>query len=176
MNATQTDFHAATLILSAETAADLMTKGVVSIRHGATIREAGAFLVESGISGAPVVDDAGRAIGVISHTDIVRHDSIPRVKSADVSDFYREVDPRCPPLLRGFIYDKRAESVPVSDVMSPVIIQVATDDSALSVIARLLALKIHRLFVADVTGTLVGVVSSFDVLRHLRRPDDKPLE
>jgi len=180
MKAIQTGIHAESLVLRAGTAADLMTKGVVSIRHGVTIREAGAFLVESGISGVPVVDDAGRAVGVISHTDIVRHDSLPAslhgAKTAEVADYYRDVDPRCPPALRGYVYNKRAESAPVSDVMSPVVIQVATDDSAVSVVARLLALKIHRLFVADATGALVGVISTFDVLRCLRRKDDQPLE
>lgn len=176
MNAAQTDIHVSNLVLSAGTAAELMTKGVVSIRHGATIREAGAFLVESGISGAPVVDDAGRAIGVISHTDIVRYDSIPKARPADVADLYRDVDPRCPPGLRGYVYNKISESMPVREVMSPVIIQVSTDDPAISVVAQLLALKIHRLFVADVTGTLVGVISTFDVLRCLRRPNEKPLE
>jgi CBS-domain-containing membrane protein len=173
MNATQTDIHEATLVLQAETAADLMTKGVVSIRDSVIMREAGAFLVENGISGVPVVDDAGRAIGVISHTDIVRHESMPKAKTADVADYYRDVDPRCPPGLRGYVYNKRAESVPVRDVMSPVVIQVSADDSAVAVVAKLLALKIHRLFVADVTGTLVGVISTFDVLRCLRRADEQ---
>jgi CBS domain-containing protein len=176
MNDTQTDFPAATLVLRAETAAELMTKCVVSIRDGATIREAGAFLIENGISGAPVVDEAGRAIGVISHTDIVWHDSMPKAKQSDVAEYYREVDPRCPPGLRDYVYGRRAESVPVRDVMSPVIIQVATDDSAVTVVAKLLALKIHRLFVVDVTEKLLGVISTFDVLRCLRRPDDQPLE
>jgi CBS domain-containing protein len=176
MNKSQTDHHPTNLTLVAETAADLMTKSVVSICHSATIREAGAFLIESGISGAPVIDDAGRAIGVLSHTDIVWHDSMPKAKSADVHDYYREVDPRCPPALRGYVYDKRAASVPVSDVMSPAIIQVASDDSAVTIVAKLLALKIHRLFVVDGTGTLVGVISTFDVLRCLRRPDDPPVK
>lgn len=176
MNPTQSAFHEATLVLRAATAADLMTKGVVSIRHCVTIREAGAFLVENGISGVPVVDDAGRAVGVISHTDIVRHDSLPAsmhgATSAEIADYYRDVDPRCPPALRGYVYNKRAESAPVSDVMSPVVLQVATDDSAVTVVAKLLALKIHRLFVANSAGALVGVVSTFDVLRCLRRTDD----
>jgi predicted transcriptional regulator len=176
MNATQIDFHAATLVLTAETAADLMTKSVVSIRHGATIREAGAFLVENEISGAPVIDDGGRAIGVISHTDIVRHDSTLNAKTTDIADYYRDIDPRCPPGLRGYVYNKCAESVPVSDVMSPVILQVAADDPAVTVVAKLLALKIHRLFVVDGTGTVVGVITTFDVLRCLRRPNDKLLE
>jgi hypothetical protein len=48
MNKSQTDHHSTNLILAAETAADLMTKSVVSICHSATIREAGAFLIENG--------------------------------------------------------------------------------------------------------------------------------
>ena len=53
--------------------------------------------------------------------------------------------------------------------MSPVVIQVSTDEPALSVVAKLLALKVHRLFVADAAGTLLGVISTFDVLRSLHR-------
>ena len=49
-----------------------MTKNPVSIRDDATIQSAAAFLIEKEISGAPVIDDAGRAVGVLSHTDIVR--------------------------------------------------------------------------------------------------------
>jgi predicted transcriptional regulator len=47
------------LVLRAETAADLMTSNPLSIRVDATIREAVAFLVDKGISGAPVIDSAG---------------------------------------------------------------------------------------------------------------------
>jgi len=172
MNKPQTGHHPTNLILAAETAADMMTKNVASIRHAATLQEAGAFLVENEISGAPVVDDAGRAIGVISHTDIVRHDSISGAKQAEDAEFYRAIDHRCPPALLGYVFAKRAESIPVRDVMSPIVIQVSTGDSVVTIVAKFLALKIHRLFVADATGTLVGVISTFDVLRCLRQPAD----
>lgn len=50
--------------------ADIMTEGVVTIRHDATLDEAQATLTEHQVSGAPVVQ--GRQIvGVLSATDLV---------------------------------------------------------------------------------------------------------
>lgn len=172
MSATPPSHDLARLVLHAETAADLMTKNPISIRHDATIESAATFLIEKEISAAPVVDDAGRAVGVLSHTDIVRHDSEAGAKRLEESGFYRDFDSRCPPALREVTYGLNAKVARVSNVMSPVVIQVSTDDSALSVIAKILALKVHRLFVVDKAGTLVGVVSTFDVLRCFNR--DRP--
>jgi CBS-domain-containing membrane protein len=166
---TTTAPNAAPLVLGAQTAADLMTRQPVSVRHDATIREAAAFLIEHEISAAPVVDDAGRALGVISHTDIVRHDARAEAPKPEGNEFYRAMNFGCPPALCDFIYGPKAESMRVQNVMSPVVIQVPTDEPAVSVVAKLLALKIHRLFVADAAGTLVGVISTFDVLRALHR-------
>jgi CBS domain-containing protein len=159
----------ARLVLHAETANDLMTKNPVSIRHDVTIQSAAAFLIEKEISAAPVIDDAGHAVGVLSHTDIVRHDSQAAGKRQEESGYYRDVDLRCPPALRETTFGPKTKAVRVSDVMSPVVIQVTTADPAVDVIARLLALKIHRLFVVDKSQTLIGVISTFDVLRCLHR-------
>ncbi|HEX4590905.1 MAG TPA: CBS domain-containing protein, partial [Gemmataceae bacterium] len=62
------------LTLNARTAADLMSRRVVSISEDAPIGEAIATLVDRGFSGLPVVNAAGRAVGVISLSDIVVHD------------------------------------------------------------------------------------------------------
>src|SRR6516225_7169553 len=125
MNASDSTQRSA-LVLRAETAEELMTRNPVSIRDEATLASAAAFLIEKEISGAPVIDDAGRAVGVLSHTDIVRHDSFVGARPEDAG-FYCEFDSRCPPALREFAYGKIANTVRVRDVMSPVIIQVSTD-------------------------------------------------
>src|SRR5439155_2774357 len=62
------------LVLRAETAAELMTANPLSIRDTATVAEAVALLTDKGFSGAPVIDEAGRPIGVLSRADIVTHD------------------------------------------------------------------------------------------------------
>lgn len=159
----------AELVLRAKTAADLMTGTPLSIRHDATLPEAAAFLVQHEISAAPVIDDAGRAVGVISHTDVVRHDFETAHKDPHDAEYYRAFDRRCPPAMREAVYGSKAEAARVRDVMTPVVVQVSTRDTAIAVVAKLVALKIHRLFVSDPAGTLVGVISTLDVLRALHR-------
>ena len=54
------------LTLNAETAADLMTKNPVCINQRANLKEALALFTSKGLTVAPVVDNAGRAVGVLS--------------------------------------------------------------------------------------------------------------
>ena len=49
-----------------------MTKDVISVRASSKVRDAWIVLMESDISGAPIVDDNGLPVGVLSVTDIYR--------------------------------------------------------------------------------------------------------
>src|SRR5215831_18295071 len=62
------------MILEAARARDLMWLDPLSIEETATIREGVAFLVDKGFSAAPVIDHAGRPVGVLSRADILVHD------------------------------------------------------------------------------------------------------
>jgi tRNA nucleotidyltransferase (CCA-adding enzyme) len=53
------------------TAADLMTTPVKTIPQEMSLREAAHLLAHDRISGAPVVDPAGRCVGVLSSSDFV---------------------------------------------------------------------------------------------------------
>jgi CBS domain-containing protein len=61
------------LTLAAATAADLMIPNPVSIRRDATVKEAAAFLTGRGFSAAPVMDEDGRPVGVLSRAEVVVH-------------------------------------------------------------------------------------------------------
>ncbi|HKA08712.1 MAG TPA: CBS domain-containing protein, partial [Gemmataceae bacterium] len=54
------------------TAADLGTKVVVSLSQAMPLRDAAKELLCAGIHGAPVVDAAGRCVGVLSVSDLAR--------------------------------------------------------------------------------------------------------
>ena len=54
------------------TARDLMSKDVLLIPRKASLRHAAHLLAQSRVSGAPVVDDDGRCVGVLSTTDFMR--------------------------------------------------------------------------------------------------------
>ena len=52
------------------------------------------------------------------------------------------------------------------DLMTPDVFAVAPEASALSVAQEMVQKNVHRLFVVDRDGVLVGVISALDLLRH----------
>jgi CBS domain-containing protein len=161
MNATL-QVHSEPLRLRAQTAADLMAPNPVSLRADATVAEALQFFTLKGIAAAPVIDDAGHPIGVLSRSDLLVHQ--------------REMAEH-PPAHAGYYQDGNlkastrnaadGEGATVAELMTPAVFSVAPDAPARRVIEEMLALHVHRMFVVDDGGFLVGVVSAMDVLRNL---------
>jgi len=132
------------LSLQATTASELMSENPISIRHDADVSEAVALMTDRGFTVAPVIDASGRAIGVVSLSDILVHN--------------RE---NCGHASAGF-------ATTVAEIMTPTVFAVRPDTSVSEVVRELLALRVHHLFVADEQGTLVGVIAASDILRQLR--------
>jgi CBS domain-containing protein len=150
------------LALDAETAADLMTPNPISIPEDMPIRKAAAVLATQEISAVLVVNAAGRPAGVLSRTDIVRclREPAPSVCEAPGR---QPQQPAAVPL-------EAIDTTPVKAVMTPAILSVTPETPVLEVVAQMLALgRVHRLFVMDDSGVVVGVISATDVLRKLRR-------
>ena len=158
------------LVLRAETAAELMTPNPVSVEANAFIGEAIALLIDRGISAAPVIDDAGRPIGVLSRTDILVHDRECAGAGGTEADYYHraELTTRAGESLPAGFHVESMDRTMVRDLMTPAVFAVAPDSAAAEVVREMLALKVHRLFVVDICGVLVGVISALDVLRHLQ--------
>ncbi|MFQ5675044.1 MAG: CBS domain-containing protein, partial [bacterium] len=55
-------------------AKDVMNTNVLTVNNDMTVHELALFFTENMISGAPVVDEAGKLLGVVSLSDIVRND------------------------------------------------------------------------------------------------------
>jgi len=160
----------ACLVLAAETAADLMTPNPVSIRADACIKEAVALLTDSGFSAAPVIDRAGRPVGVISRTDILIHDREKVEYLPRVTEYYEKADLTTPAgeaLPEGFEVEN-VDRTQVRDIMTPAVLSITPDAPAGRVVEEMLMLRVHRLFVVDPDGVLVGVISALDVLKRLR--------
>jgi CBS domain-containing protein len=153
------------LVLDAATAADLMVREVVSIRADATLPEALELLVGKGYSAAPVIDEAGRPVGVLSRSDLVVHER-ERTRGG-VPDYYGRSDLTLPDASPAGL-SASDSPVRVGDLMTPAIFSVAPDAPARRVIEDMRALKVQRLFVSDANGVLVGVISALDVVAHLR--------
>jgi CBS domain-containing protein len=153
-------------------AKDLMKPNPVSIRRNAGIREALELLTDRGFGAAPVIDEAGRPIGVVSRTDIliheresVRHERVPDPggSGCDCSDWDLFPEPDCS---EGFSIEV-TDPTTVGEIMTPAIFTVALETPAREVVRRMLELKVHHLFVSDGELALVGVISPLDVMRRL---------
>lgn len=58
-----------------------MTKDVISVRASSKVKDAWVILMEAGISGAPIVDEKGTPVGILSMTDIYR-EILERIEKA----------------------------------------------------------------------------------------------
>lgn len=161
------------LTLGTKTAADLMTPKVVAISATASVPEAVALLTEKNLSAVPVLDEAGKPVGVLSRTDLVAHDYKQYENLQPGREYYeqnnfilrlRETSPHVYAI-------ERARVARVRDLMTPVVFSVAESTSAGTVVDALLAMQVHRLFVTAEDGQLVGVISTTDVLRRLHQPE-----
>ncbi len=155
--------------LKATTAAELMTPEPVTIPQDATLREAVRLLVDRHISAAPVVDDAGKPVGVVSRSDVVEHDREEVEHALQVPEYFsgrdlaRSVGEELP---RGFQVE-RVDRTRAREVMTPVVFSVRPEDPVEAVVRQMVAREVHRLFVVDAAGVLVGVISTMDLVRNL---------
>ena len=153
------------LQLAAETAADLMTPNPISLRADATLREAIALLTDKGIGAAPVIDEAGRPVGVLSRADILIHQREQPARREAMPSYYQHSDLGAP--AGETLADRGDDAVRVRDLMTPAVFAIPPDAPPAQVVRDMVALKVHRLFVVDRAGVLVGVISALDVLRRL---------
>jgi len=128
------------------TAEDLMSRNPQSVRDNATVDEAVKFLTDRAISGAPVINESGRPVGVISRTDLLIHERERRRTTNE---------------------HEAADTTPVSAVMTPIVFTAREKDTAQKVTEQMVALNVHRLFVVDAADVLIGVITPLDVLRKL---------
>jgi len=142
----------------------VMQPQVVTLRPEMSARDAERLFAEHRIGGAPVVDDAGRPVGVLSQSDLVRLDAAPPTAAA-AGAFFSDVDD-----YRDIAALPADESlVPVSRVMSARVLSIEPDATIEEAARRMRAHRVHRLLVVE-HGVLRGVVSAFDLLVALDQP------
>ncbi len=153
----------AVLFLNAQTAEELMVPNPISLRADATIPEALALMTDRGFTAAPVIDEAGRPIGVLSRTDVLIHEREQIRHAVSAEDVHAEGRR---PRHEGFSKEI-VDSTRVRDIMTPTIFTVNENSSAAEVVKRMCELKVHQLFVVDDDDSLVGVISALDIVRSL---------
>ena len=121
-------------------ARDLMEKSVITIAAETPIAEVQRLFVDDEIHGAPVVDDDGRVLGVISTADVLRV---------------------------GQEYADRLGDLTAADAMTKDIVGAAPNATAAELATLMTKQRVHRILIIE-DRALVGIVTSFDLLRALQ--------
>lgn len=148
-----------------KTVADVMTPNPIAVKPQTPLHEAIQLLSEKHISGLPVVDDAGKLVGVISESDLMWQETgvetPPYIMFLD-SVIYLQNPAR---------YEKeihKALGQTVGEVMTDKPISITRDRSIKEAARIMHDKKIRRLPVVDTKdGTVVGIVTQGDIIRTM---------
>jgi CBS domain-containing protein len=149
------------VVTMSATVKDVMTADVVAVRRDTSFKDMARMLSMSRISALPVVDEAGKVIGVVSEADML-------VKEADQASY------------RGFFMGLRrrrehekAAGITAADLMTSPAIVAHPDQPVQRAALLMYDRRVKRLPVVDEAGHLIGIVSRSDVLGVFGRPDEE---
>ena len=165
---------------------DIMVTEVLTVTPDTPVRRLTRLLADEEISGAPVVNEAGKPLGVVSATDVVRlaaDDTDVRVGTSQARNrtttpdpdgeepdedpygfFLPEDSPFAAERLLGQIPESEFDAATVADIMTPVSFTVGPDTEVSELADFLVRGRIHRAVVVE-SDRLVGIITSGDVLR-----------
>lgn len=153
------------------TAGSIMQTRIVTISPSAPLSEAERLLTEHRISGMPVTDSAGRAIGVLSYRDLLDHyaenpDARPR---RGPGYFRLPTEHLADEEFEAFSVPEEAEDT-VEDVMTPEVIHVDRDTPLREIARKMVENGIHRVLVTEPrSGRVVGIISSMGMLAAMAK-------
>ena len=146
-------------------AKDLMTTDVKSVEADWPIERVAQFLVDHSISGAPVVDD-GQLVGVISLTDLARHNSSAgETVSERPTAYYRhELEGQYSEEDLDNLHLTENDETTAEQVMTPQVYDVNEHTSIQQVAQVMHRGGIHRVFVTK-NGEIRGIITALDMLK-----------
>ena len=131
---------------------EIMTRGAITVRSDLGLEQLVDLFLEQGISRVPVVDDAGRAIGIVSKTDLMldQHER----GDTEVSQLGAGGRGRHVHGIGGL----------VRDVMTPVAFTLPASATIGEAARRMLADNVHAVPVTSEQGQVIGLVSTTDFM------------
>ena len=144
-------------------AEDVMQRQLITIRANEPLAAVEQQLSEAGVSGAPVMDEAGKLLGVISMRDLMRHHTEDRElpSDADVTVFDGDIQET-----EQVAFSRPDSGACAADVMTQDIVSVPPSMPLPLIAQRMLEHRVHRVMVMD-RGRFVGLVSATELLGAL---------
>ncbi|MEJ8542628.1 CBS domain-containing protein [Methanothermobacter wolfeii] len=147
---------------------DAMQSDVITVKRTNSIHEAARVLRENRISGAPVVDDDGKLVGIISEGDIMRLLEVhsPRLNlilpsPLDLVELPIRMKHEYDEIAKGI---RKAAVMLVEEIMKEKVITVSPEASVSDAAELMDKHDIKRLPVVDEDGNLVGIITRGDVI------------
>jgi len=142
---------------------DIMTKEVITVKPEMTIEELARLFTKHDISGAPVVDEAGGLIGIVTENDLIKMEQrlhIPTIITIFDAVIYLGSSKKFEDDL------KRMAATKVSDIYKRDVVTI-TENTTIEEVATIMCEKdIHHLPVVK-KGKLMGIVGKKDVVRAI---------
>ncbi len=152
------------------TAKDVMNPHIIFVPVDWTIEELAQFFVDKAITGAPVTDEHGKLVGVVSTTDIARHDGLSetRLRADEPHDYYLHgwEGRLAPEELTSFHIEQPPQGT-VREIMTPMVFKVDEHTPVKEIADTMITGRIHRLLVTH-GDKIVGIVTTMDMLKAIR--------
>jgi CBS domain-containing protein len=146
-------------------AKDIMTTDVITVKEDTTVGEIGRIFIEKGISGAPVVDDEERLLGIVTEHDLISQNS-----RLHIPTILRLFDAYIPIGASGRLEEeiKRMAASTVGEISTRKVVTV-DEETLLEDVATLMTdRKIHLIPVMK-GETITGVIGQRDLIRGIAR-------
>jgi CBS-domain-containing membrane protein len=143
-----------------------MVTNVITVGPDATVQDVAELLLRHRISAVPVIDAAGKIVGIVSEGDLINR---PETETSHRKSWWLDALTSKDALAADYI---KSHSQKVADVMTRNVITASPDTSVAEIAALLEKNGIKRVpIVAD--GRIVGIVSRANLLQGLASLKDK---
>jgi predicted transcriptional regulator len=143
---------------------DVMTKNIISVKPGMSIHRLAELLVEKNISGAPVVDEEGKLVGIVQEEGVIFQD-----KKVHLPTFVH--------IWTGFLtlgakrFEEEMKKITantIADIMEKDMLLLSPDTEIEDAATRMIEKGIYYCPVTE-EGRLVGIITKKDIVRSIAR-------
>jgi len=150
---------------------DIMRRDVIQVSAHESMGAAASRMLQHEISGAPVVDEYGHCVGILSAIDFVRHESdIQQAnQSVEASVLFRS----CYDAMTRPSVALGQEDDLVQTHMTPGVQAVAADTPLLDAARIMCGAHVHRLPIMDAAGHVEGIITTLDLVAAMVQAIDE---
>ncbi len=143
---------------------DIMTQSVITVKRETSVKELARILTHHNISGAVVVDDEDKVIGIVTESDLIFQNKkfhIPSVIAILDSYFFLENPDKMEQEI------KKMAGATVGDIFSKDVVTVQENTTIAEIATIMSEQHVHTLPVLNDNNRLVGVIGKKDIIKTI---------